>query len=292
MSNDSLSELKERIRQRRRRTRLYNLSTILFIFFFLVFLVSAGLTALQIYQDRKDAAMYDELSHLVTDPTEPASDGLEPDQTEIPETLPAGTEAPGEPQEPTVLPKYQAVYEMNNDLFGWLSIDGTTFNYPVVHTPENEEYYLRRGFDGSASRSGVPFLDADCKTGCGNYLIYGHNMNNGTMFSKLLPYEKEAFWKEHPVISFDTLYDEGDYEVIGAFYSRVFYQYEQNVFRFYNYHDLTDPDVFQEFVDQVKAASIYDTGIEANYGDQLITLITCSYGRKHERFVVVARKQP
>lgn len=264
----------------------------MFLLFFLIFLVSAGLMALQIYQDRKDAELYSELSQLVTDPTEPGSDGLQPEETEIPDSLPEGSEGSAESQGPAVLAKYQNVYGMNQDLFGWLSIGGTTFNYPVVHTPEDEEYYLRRGFDGSASRSGVPFLDADCKTGCGNYLVYGHNMNNGTMFAQLLPYEKEAFWREHPVISFDTLYEEGDYEVIGAFYSRVFYQYEQNVFRFYNYHDLTNPEVFREYVDQVKAASIYDTGIDADYGDELITLITCSYGRKHERFVVVARKQP
>lgn len=272
---------------------MYTLSRMLFIFFFLVFLVSAGLTAYQIHQDRKDAALFDELSQLVTDPTEHASDGLQPEQTDSsPETVPGTSEGPGTHQEPVILPKYQTVYSMNNDLFGWVSIDGTAFNYPVVHTPEDEEYYLRRGFDGAASRSGVPFLDGDCKTGCGNYLIYGHNMNNGTMFSQLLPYANEAFWKEHPVISFDTLYEAGNYEVIGAFYSRVFYRYEKNVFRFYDYHDLTDPEVYQEYVDQVKAMSIYDTGVEANYGDELITLITCSYGRKHERFVVVARKQP
>lgn len=291
-ATDTRSEIRERILRNRRRTRLYTVSRILFILFFLVFTVSAVLTAYQLYRDRKDAEFYDELSHMVTEPSVTETIAQPEGTTDPAASDPDATEGTTEPAEPAILAKYQNVYSMNNDLYGWLSIDGTSFNYPVVHTPEDEEYYLRRGFNGKASRGGVPFMDADCETGCGNYLIYGHNMNNGTMFAQLLAYDREEFWKEHPVISFDTLYEEGDYEVISAFYSRVFYQYETNVFRFYNYHDLTDPEVYQEYVDQVKAASIYDTGIDASYGEDLITLITCSYGRRHERFVVVAKKQP
>lgn len=282
MPIDTQNEWKERARKRKRRSRLYRMSNVLFILFFLIFVVSAGAMVYQFTLDKRDAELYSELTHLVADSVEHPSD---------PTRNPGSSDEPSGPQEPVILAKYQTVYAMNHDLFGWLSIDDTTFNYPVMHTPEEEEYYLRRGYNHKSSRSGVPFLDGDCVTDCGNYLIYGHNMNNGTMFAQLLPYEKESFWKEHPVISFDTLFQESDYEVISAFYSRVFYQHETNVFRYYNYHDLTDPEVFQEYVDQVKAMSLYDTGVEAEYGDQLITLITCSYGQENERFVVVARKQ-
>jgi len=260
----------------------------LFILFMLIFLGAAGGIALQLRQDWHDSQLYAGLSELVTDP--------EDEQETIPQET-SGTETepehnPSDSGEPEILPRYQTVYGMNSDLFGWLALEGTTLNYPVVHTPEDEEYYLRRGFDREYSRSGVPFLDADCKTGCGNYIIYGHNMNNGTMFAPMIAYEEEAFWKEHPVIRFDTLYETGEYEVVAAFYSRVFYKYETNVFRYYDYHDLTDPEVFRDYVKNVKEESIYDTGIEPEPGDQLITLITCSYGMKNERFVVVARKQP
>lgn len=290
MPNDSQSEWNERIRKIRRRNRLYTLSRILFLLFFLVFLVSATVIGIQFYLDWRDAELYAGLSSMVTDPTEPST---VPQQasSEATEPIPNSSSEATEPLEGGVLPKYQTVYGMNDDMFGWISIKGLTFNYPVMHTPEDEEYYLRRGFDREYSRNGVPFMDADCQTDCGNYLIYGHNINNGTMFAQLLAYEEEAFWKEHPVISFDTLYEEGEYEVMSVFYSRVFYRYETDVFRFYEYHDLTDPEVFREYVDQVKALSLYDMGVDAAYGDELITLITCSYGTKHERFVIVARKQ-
>ena len=286
-SNKERPDFEERARVRRRRTRMYILTTILFVLFFLIFLGASLGIALQIYQDWHDAELYSGLSQLVTDPPE-----TNPSMTDPQDPHASGEMATEEPTEPGILPKYETVYHMNEDMFGWLSIDGTTFNYPVMHTPEDEEYYLRRGFDHGSSRSGVPFLDADCETGCGNYLIYGHNMNNGTMFAQLLSYQDQAYWKVHPVINFDTLYEEGEYEVISAFYSRVFNKDETNVFRYYDYHDLTDPEVFQEYVEQVQSLSIYDTGIDAEYGDELITLITCSYGGKNERFVVVARKQP
>ena len=273
---------------------MYNLSMILFLLFLILFLASGAGIAIQMYQDWHDAQLYSELSVLVTDPPETESHSTEPEGDVLPqetETADPVETGPVEPTEPEILPRYQTVYSMNSDLFGWISIDGTSLNYPVMHTPDNEEYYLRKGFDKAYSRSGVPFLDADCQTGCGNYLIYGHNMTNGTMFAQLVSYQNEKFWKEHPVIQFDTLYERGEYEVLAAFYSRVFYKYETNAFRYYEYHDLTDPDTFKRYVDWVRDQSLYDTGVEAEPGDQLITLITCSYGHSTERFVVVARKK-
>jgi sortase B len=268
----------------------------MFIMFFLVFIGSGGTLALRTYQDWHDAQVFAGLNMLVTEPTIPGetipgehqeSEPLEiPDQTQpVPEeTLP--------PQGKQILARYRTVYEMNQDMYGWISIEGLPFSYPVMLTPEDEEYYLRRGFDGAYARSGVPFIDTDCFEGCGNYVIYGHNMTNGTMFAQLFAYEDEAFWKEHPVIRFDTLYEMGEYEVIAVFYSRVFYKYESNKFRFYEYTDLTDPDRFSEYVGEVLDLSLYDTGVDARYGDELITLITCSYEHRieNERFVVVARK--
>ena len=266
---------------------MYRTTMTLFAVFALVFLGAAGGIFLQLRQDWHDAQVYSGLSELVTDPTDPEETIPEEEST----TKPPQDHIQEDKEEPGVLPRYQTVYGMNDDLFGWITVEGTTLNYPVVHTPEDEEYYLRRGFDRKYSRSGVPFLDADCKTGCGNYIIYGHNMTNGTMFAPMIAYEERTFWETHPVIRFDTLYEKGEYEVVAAFYSRVFYKYETNVFRYYDYHDLTDPEIFREYVENVKEESIYDTGVNPEPGDQLITLITCSYGMKNERFVVVARKQ-
>lgn len=186
---------------------------------------------------------------------------------------------------------YTALKEQNPDFFGWISIEGTKLNYPVMHIPKDEEYYLRRDFDGEASQSGVPFLAADCYEGCGNYLIYGHNMNNGSMFASLLSYADREYWKEHPIIRFDTLEESGEYEVLAASYSQAYQQDAEGVFRYYQYPDLNDPDRFEEYIQQVQSAALYDTGICAKYGDQLLTLSTCSYHTKDGRFVVVARKE-
>ena len=114
-------------------------------------------------------------------------------------------------------------------------------------------------FNGEDSQSGVPFLSASCYEGCGNYLIYGHNMKSGSMFATLLAYADRDFWGQHPSI------------------------------RFYQYTDLCDPDIFTEYMEQVQEAALYDTGINAKHGDSLLTISTCSYHTKNGRFVVVAR---
>ena len=189
--------------------------------------------------------------------------------TSAPEPGPAGSPPPQTEPVPSGFHKYDALYEQNHDLFGWVCIDGTKLNYPVMH---------------------VPFLDGGCYTGCGNYIVYGHHMKNGTMFAALADYADESFWREHPVIQFDTLDGAGEYEVLAAFYSKAYEVTDKTAFRYYNYTDLTDEAVFDEYLDQVRKASLYDTGVTAEYGDQLLTLSTCSYYTANGRFVVVARK--
>ena len=189
--------------------------------------------------------------------------------------------------QPPVLPAYASLYAQNPDLFGWIEIEGTDINFPVMHTPRDSEYYLHRAFDGSYSNSGVPFMDGNCYVGCGNYLIYGHHMKNGAMFAPIVNYAKEDYWQAHPVVQFNTIYEMGTYEVIAAFYTQVD---TDGVFPYYDYLDLNDPEAFEEYVWQVKAASVYDPGIEVAYGDPLLTLTTCEYHAQNGRFVVVARK--
>lgn len=196
-----------------------------------------------------------------------------------------------EPTEvPPMLAAYEPLYQKNHDLWGWLTIEGTEVNLPVMHTPRDSEYYLHRAFDRTYSFSGVPFMDGTCYWGCGNYLIYGHHMKNGTMFAPIVNYAREEYWQEHPLIYFDTLYETGTYEVIAAFYSTAFIPSDTEGFRYYLYTDLSDPDVFAEYVEQVRSVAVYDTGLDASYGDQLLTLSTCEYSAKDNRFVVVARK--
>ena len=184
---------------------------------------------------------------------------------------------------------YIRLKEQNDDFYGWISIEGTRVDYPVMHTPDNPEYYLRRGFDGNWAESGVPFMSAECFDGCGNYLIHGHNMKNGTMFADILSYSHKEFYQEHPVIRFDTLEDEREYHVMAAFFTQVT-DGESNDFPYYQYTDLTNQKIFEEYLQRVSGAALYDTGITAKYKDALITLSTCSYHADNGRFVVVARE--
>ena len=204
---------------------------------------------------------------------------------------PSDGETPGEAPEPTMLPQYASLYEQNPDFFGWIEIEGTAVNYPVMHTPEDPEFYLHRAFDGTSAYSGVPFLGATCFMDCGNYIVYGHNMKNGTMFATVPRYKDEEFWKEHPSIRFDTLYDSGTYDILAAFYSQAYSVNAQGVFRYYQYTDLQNEETFNEYLEQVKTAALYDTGIDAAFGDQLLTLSTCEYHATDGRFVIVARKR-
>lgn len=179
----------------------------------------------------------------------------------------------------------------NSDFAGWLSVAGTDLNYPVMYTPNAPQYYLHRGFDKEYAASGCLFIGAGSAPDSSHIVIYGHNMKNGTMFGALMPYAKKDYWQQHPVISFETLKASGEYEVIGAFYSRVYTDADEGVFRYYRYTDLTDENRFQQYMRQVKAVSLYDTGVEAVFGDGILTLSTCSYHTEDGRFVVVARRK-
>lgn len=179
----------------------------------------------------------------------------------------------------------------NPDFAGWLSIGETDLSYPVMYTPDDPEYYLHRGFDKAYAASGCLFIGEGSSPDSSHVVIYGHNMKNGTMFGALMAYAKKSYWQEHPIISFHTLAEDGEYEVIGTFYSRVYTDADEGVFRYYRYADLTNEQKFNQYIRQVKAASLYDTGVMAVYGDQILTLSTCSYHTDDGRFVVVARRK-
>lgn len=211
-------------------------------------------------------------------------------QLEITEDVLPTSEPANMETEKSMLANYIPIYEMNTDLFGWIHIEGTVVDYPVMHSPDEPERYLRKNLNGEYSLSGVPFMAADCYEGCGNYILYGHNMKNGSMFHTIMSYADERFWEEHPTICFDTLYQTGEYKVYAAFYSKAYYVEDEDVFRVYDYTDLNDEALFYEFVEQAESASLYDTGVDVEYGDTFITLITCSYHTDNGRFVVIAVK--
>lgn len=191
-----------------------------------------------------------------------------------------------------VLHQYSKLFERNSDMAGWIRIDDTIINYPVMLTKQEEEYYLKRDFDKDSDMNGLPFMDARCDivTPTTNFLIYGHNMKNGSMFSKLLKYEDAKFYEEHKSIVFDTIYEEGIYDIIAVFQTQVAFQGEE-VFRYYEMIQAENENDFINYIKEVKNMSIYDIEATAMYGDQLLTLSTCDRRIENGRFVVVARKR-
>lgn len=184
--------------------------------------------------------------------------------------------------------EYETLWAQNHDFAGWLFIEDTKIDYPVMHTPEDPEYYLHRAFDRSDASSGSLFADAAYSMDGDSLLIYGHHMKDKSMFGSLTDYQSYEFATAHSIIHFDTLTEERNYEVLAAFYWDPVPKQENAPFHYYEYPELSSPEIFEEYMQQVKAYSLYDTGVSASYGDKILTLSTCSYHTNNGRFVVVA----
>ncbi len=190
-----------------------------------------------------------------------------------------------------ILYQYDAVYELNNDLAGWLYIEGAGIDYPVMYTPRNEQYYLRKNFEKTYATGGCLFIGKTWSEDSNQTIIYGHNMHDGSMFGHLHEYKSKEYALEHSIIHFDTLHETREYEVVAAFYGKVYKVDDTGVFRYYRYTDLSTEAKFNEFMRNVRRAAIYDTGVDVQFGDRLLTLSTCSYYTNEGRFVVVARQR-
>lgn len=205
--------------------------------------------------------------------------------------------------EPVMLPEYAALYEQNSDIIGWLRIEDTVIDYPVMQTMEDEDYYLDYDFNGDSNSDGSLILDTDSTAGVGtalnqyingtapstNLIIHGHTMRSGMMFGGLKQYAKESYGEEHSMICFDSLYEKREYELIAVFYSQV-YMNTDEVFKYYNFFQADTQEEFDSWYDNIKAMSLYDTGVTAEYGDEFITLSCCSYQVEDGRFVVVGKR--
>lgn len=320
--------------------------------------------------DEEDAGSYED-----TDDDTAGSDGDEDDEDTDPDEEPAPSEdvtgdtfeadsivedAPVTGDAPAqmlpTLPKFDELLQVNPYVSGWLTIDGSPIDDPVVYTPGSQNYFLHRDIDGSNTSKGTLFIAVNWRDGFNNTLIYGHNMKDGTGFGSLAKFADSSYGMSHNVIHFDTLYEEREYRLLGVFYSQIaeeeleteedraeadsaieaesvarkeaeiaesagegedmpeihvdpkeltlfdinlnmdfgdadIYRAEKDDdrgrFRYYYYTDLADRDDFEYYVRNVKERALYDTGVDAEWGDELITLSTCSYQVKNGRFILV-----
>ena len=187
------------------------------------------------------------------------------------------------------LEKYQTLFRMNNDMYGWISIDGTNINYPVMYTPDRKDYYLKKNFEKEYSAYGVPYIAEHCDPyePSDNIIIYGHHMKNGSMFSDLIKYESEEFYHSQKTLNFDSMTEMAKYEIIAVFKTTV---YDDTGFKYYLFTDAETKEEFDSYIDKCKVLSLYEIEASAEYGDQLLTLSTCEYSRTNGRMVVVAKK--
>ncbi|MBD5472611.1 MAG: class B sortase [Lachnospiraceae bacterium] len=191
---------------------------------------------------------------------------------------------------PDVLDEYKTLYEKNKKLIGWLKIDDTIIDYPVMQTLDNE-YYLDHNFNQEYDKNGSLFLDCDCSVypQSTNLIIYGHHMKSGQMFGQLQKYAKESYGEKHSVIQFDSIYEKAEYQVMYVFRSQV-YNEDDLVFKYYQFINANSEEEFNSYMKEMEAMSLYDTGVTANYGDSLLTLSTCDHSQTDGRFVVVAKR--
>lgn len=206
--------------------------------------------------------------------------------------VPSGDYTPSENEVDPKLEEIKKLYEENNDLIGWLTIDGTVIDYPVMFT-KDEDYYLRKDFYKKYSTAGTLYIDKHQTMAPRdiNLLIHGHNMTNGTMFHDLLNYRDEAYYQEHKKIVYYTLEGREEYEVIAAFLSKV-YNVNDNVFKYYKFYGEQTESSYNSYIENIKKLSLYNIDLTATYPEKLLTLSTCEYsqGNNDGRMVVVAKQ--
>ena len=306
-------------------------------------------------EQEQDQAIEQDPEASETEAEEVPDESVSEPETELPDPSDEADAQPEEePKEP--LAKYDEILTVNPYVAGWLTIDDSVIDDPVVYTPKSQNYFLHRDIDGSNASKGTLFIAVDWQEGYHNTLIYGHNMKDGSGFGSLAKFADESYGMSHPVLHFDTLYEEQDYQLLAAFYSQIdeeeleteedrkeadeaikqetiekkeeageivpaepgetappveltlfdidltqdfggvdLYRQEKDEdagrFRYYYYTDLADRGDFDYYVQNVKERALYDTGVDAEWGDDLITLSTCSYQVRNGRFVVVGVKK-
>ena len=259
---------------------------LLFIFTVVIlviaFSVSAFMVGKYLIEGKKSEDRFAELAQQAS----AAATTEAAETTEATEATTAPTETTVE-TEPVMIAGYEEIYNQNNDLVGWIRMEGTKLNYPVMQTPADPNYYLYRDFDkrDSARGSVYAWADADVNVPSDNITLFGHNMADGTMFNCLGAYTSKVAWENNPLIMFDTLYEYHTYKIFAVFKTSA------NVGQGFSYHKFVDADnaeEFNEFVAKCKELSFYDTGITPVYGDKLIALSTCEYTLDNGRLVVCA----
>ena len=262
---------------------------VLFIAVVILLLVAFGVSAFMVgsylLNGKEQAQRNEQLAQMVEDaknPTVATVGETDPAESEA-ETLPVPTIVGAD----GMLVEYAGLYELNNDMVGWLEIPNTKLKYPVMQTPDEVNYYLYRDFDKEDSDWGAIYAweTADINKPSDNITMFGHNMRDGSMFATLNSYENEYYWEDNSLILFNTLYEYHTYKIFAVFKTTATLG---KGFSYHKFVDAANEEEFDEFVSTCKELALYDTGITPVYGDKLICLSTCAYHTENGRLVVAA----
>ena len=245
----------------------------------------------------RQAGEYQDLAALVeaNRPTVPVKSNIQPEVNEGEDGLPGDEVTEDMETVPTenlhdengILLEYAPLYELNPDMVGWLSIEGTKVNYPVMQTPDRPDYYLKRDFKGAYSDWGCIYAREECdiEEPSDNITLYGHNMKDGSMFAGLNGYTKREFWEEHRYIRFDTLTEHRTYAVFAVFKTTAS---QGKGFEYHEFINAGNEMEFDTFIARCLSLSFYGTDLIPEYGDKIICLSTCEYTQTNGRLVVAA----
>ena len=257
---------------------VYTLTIILLL---LVFGISAFFIGSYILEGKQQQEKFDALSEIKESAKENATKPTE-------ETDPEGTFGAVELRDENgMLVEYGEIYKLNEDTVGWIRIDGTELDYPVMQTPDRPNFYLYRDFEKKDSARGCIYAREECDINepSDNITLYGHNMRDGSMFEVLNDYVYKEAWDNNPLIFFDTLYEYHVYKIFAVFKTEASID---KGFKYHNMIDASSKEDFDNFVSTAKRLAFYDTGITPQYGDKIICLSTCEYTLENGRLVMAA----
>ncbi len=190
-----------------------------------------------------------------------------------------------------ILCKFRKLLSYNSDVKGWIKIKGTDIDYPVMQAGNGGNFYLRRDFDGKKNQNGSLYIDGNCnvENPSKNIVIHGHNMESTKMmFYELPKYKDIEFYRKHPIITFDSIYDNAKWKIIS--FMRVSGTTSQNGGFNYLTGDFENDEEFLDFLYEIESRSLYYCPVDVNENDHLLMLSTCSYEVYNYRTVIVARK--
>lgn len=212
------------------------------------------------------------------------------------QTSTAEADIEGSSQIVTAVPeKYSEYYAKNSDFVGWIKIDSTHVDYPVVKT-DNNDFYLNHNFEKEKEGRGAIYMDKDCSASplSENTVIYGHNWLDKTMFSELTKYSDLDFYKEHPVVEFNTRTNMYKWKIFAVIITSASANEDNGYVFNYIYPDMGGEN-FDGYISEIKKRSLFDTGVDVKKTDKILTLSTCtrevdtgSY-RADCRIVILAR---